>query len=99
MLVLSRLLHGEYDNEKTFYCHDGEPDLKWWATMVSHSLIPTAFEIFPRCRWLRSVSTLKAMGLLTMVHHLFRRLIPAWIAVNKCKKVDFKPNKAPQLSL
>lgn len=94
--VLEGLLHGDTDAFEIEYCTpEAQPDIHAWAIKVAHALVPTAFPIFARGRWLKSVGALQTAGLLANVHGLMQRAIPAWVRLLKGQKVDIAAVAAP----
>jgi hypothetical protein len=53
-------------------------EVKQYAEMLAHSLMPHRFEIFSRTRWLGSVAPLTGAALLADIHNLLPRAIIAW---------------------
>ena len=83
-LQLATLMNGDWTSA-TIHWHTEEanPDRNRWAALLVDALVPTAWPVFPRARWLLSHAAINEAGLLACCHRLLEQVLPAWVAMLK----------------
>ena len=82
--ALGQLLNGDWRSDAVDVCWSGRaPNKTKWAELAAECLLPHPLEVFPRNRWLQSISSVKQVMLLANVHNVLARSVPVWMTMLK----------------
>lgn len=78
--VLTHLMNGNWCEQAiVWYTRDATPNQARWASQVARALLPSAWELFLRHRWLNKIDCLFEATLLCSCHDLFSAVVPKWV--------------------